>query len=173
VAYYAVAKKLAYSVLVLTDPLMNSVFPQFSKLLAAKKFNEIRIMLNRMTRFSLAPAVAGLILSWLLSDWIIALVYGDEYSAAGRSFFWHSAGAIFSTVVFWSLPLVQSLGLVNQRLLAYCAAIAVGCVAAFLLIPTFLAAGMAMALLSATITIGILFLFFIREKMSALQGKAV
>jgi len=160
VAFYAVAKKLGYAVLVLTDPLMNSVFPQFSKLLAARKFTEIKTMLRKITTAAVVPALAFLVFAYFLNEWVVTLIFGKEYTAAGPPFFWHLVGAVFSTLVFWTLPLVQSLGLIGLRLKIYTLAIVLGTAVALWLIPQMEAAGMAIALLTATLTIGSSFAFF-------------
>lgn len=173
VAFYAVAKKLGYAMLVLTDPLMNSVFPQFSKLLAAGKFREIKTMLRKITTVALVPAIAFLLLAYFISEQVVTLVFGKQYAAAGPPFFWHLAGAVFSTLVFWTLPLVQSLGLIGLRLKIYTLAIVLGTAVAWVLIPDMQAAGMAIALFTATLTIGTSFAFFSLKEIGKRETRSV
>jgi len=63
-------------------------------------------------------------------------------------------------VTFWTLPLVQSLGLVRMRIVAYLTTIIVGISLSWLLIPHFAAAGMAMALLITNVLNATIFIFF-------------
>lgn len=173
VAYYAVAKKLGYAVLVLTDPLMTSIFPQFSKLLASKKFLETKTMLKKITTTALIPAAVFMIPAYFLSGWVITFVFGKEYAEAGLPFFWLLAGAVFGAITFWTLPLVQSLGLVGLRLKIYVLAIVIGTGIAITLIPEWKATGMAVALLCANIIINVLFIIKSFDKMKHIESSVI
>jgi O-antigen/teichoic acid export membrane protein len=158
VAYYSVAKKLAYSVLTLTDPLSQSIYPQLAKLLAAQQFADVRKMLLRITSLALIPGIIFLLITFFLNEWIIITVYGAEYVEATHSFFYFLAGATLGAVTFWTLPLIQSLGLVKMRVKVYAITIIAGSMLAWLLIPTMQAAGMALALLITNVLNMIVFI---------------
>ncbi len=160
VAYYAIAKKLAYAILTLTDPLASSIYPQLAKLLADRKFSEVTTMLGKITRFTVLPALGFFVIMYFLHRWMIVFLYGHEFSAAAASFMYFLAGALLGAVTFWTLPLVQSLGLVRMRIVAYLTTIIVGISLSWLLIPHFAAAGMAMALLITNVLNATIFIFF-------------
>jgi len=160
VAYYAIAKKLAYAILTITDPLASSIYPQLAKLLAERKFNEATTMLGKITRFSVIPAAVFFIVMYFLHQWMIVALYGAEFTLAASSFMFFLAGALLGAVTFWTLPLVQSLGLIRMRILAYLITIVAGVALSYLLIPSFNAAGMAMALLITNILNATIFIYF-------------
>jgi O-antigen/teichoic acid export membrane protein len=151
VGFYSVSKKLAYSVLILTDPLVSSIYPQLSKLLAEKKYAETRQMLFRITSITVIPAVVFLTAMAFLNRWVIVTVYGQEYAPAAASFFYFLVASVVGVMTFWSIPLVQSLGLVGLRIKVYLVTIIGGSLLAWWLIGKWQAAGMAIALLSTNL----------------------
>lgn len=147
VGFYSVAKKVAFSVFTLSDPLVQSIYPQLSKLLAEKRFPEIRNMLLKITSLAMIPSLIFLIVTFFLNEWIIVTVYGLEYKPAAQPFYYFLIGSVLGASTFWVLPLVQSLGLVKMRVKVYVFTILVGSIAAWWLVPTMQAAGMSLALL--------------------------
>ena len=168
VGLYSAAKKLAYSILTLTDPLVSSIFPQLSKLVAAKKIPELKKMLGRITLFGAGPVLVTLAGGFLLNTWAIEFVYGAEYLPASMPFFILLVNAIIGTLTFWVLPLVQSLGLVNIRLKVYAAMLVPGILAALVLVPAMQASGMAIALTFMNLSINLLFIYAVFKKMNFL-----
>lgn len=158
VAYYSTAKKLAYSVLTLTDPLATSVFPQFSHLIAGKVYTKVKTMLSSITRALLLPALFFLTVAYFLRENIITFLYGQEFAAAADPFFILLICAVQGSVFFWALPLVQSLGLIKKRFLVYLSAIIIGAVCAILLIKEYKASGVAIGLLAANLYINFRFI---------------
>lgn len=173
VGFYSVSKKLAYSVLTLTDPLTQSIYPQLSKLLAEKKFTEVKKMLFRITSIAMLPGLVFMLFTFFLDEWIIRLIYGEAYVPAAEPFFFFVVGAVFGAVTFWTLPLVQSLGLVKMRLKAYAITILLGSALAYWLIPVYQAKGMAIALLITNLLNMAIFILIafdsIRKKQLTLQ----
>ncbi len=165
VAFYAVAKRLGYAILALTDPLMQSIFPQFSKLVAEKKYHEIKKMLRKVTLAAIIPAVVLILVVYFFKEWIVVTVYGKKYMDAVNPFLWLLAGAVMGSITFWTLPLIQSLGLVKFRLKIYSIAIVTGALIATLLIPSRAAAGMAIALLCANLIINSSFVYKAYERI--------
>lgn len=165
VGLYNVAKKLAYAVLTLTDPLVQSIFPQFSRLLAEKKFLETRKMVIRISTLAIIPAAIFMILAISLSQTIIGLVYGAEYLNASASFSFFIVGATTASVSFWMLPLVLSLGLIKERLVIYFLTILSGIGLSLIFVPLFQAAGMSMVLLIINMLNLILFGILVNNKM--------
>lgn len=158
VGFYSVSKKLAYSILTLTDPLTQSIYPQLSKLLAEKRFKEVKKMLIRVSTIAMIPGFVFMFLTFFFDQWLVQLIYGKAYAPAGDSFFYFVIGAVFGAVTFWTLPLVQSMGLVRMRLKAYVVTIVGGSLLAWWWIPLFQSKGMAMALLVTNLTNMIIFI---------------
>ncbi|HRH66895.1 MAG TPA: oligosaccharide flippase family protein [Bacteroidia bacterium] len=165
VGFYSVAKKVAFSVFTLSDPLVQSIYPQLSKLLAEKRFPEIRRMLLKITSLAMIPSLLFLIVAFFFNEWIIVTVYGSEYSPAALPFYYFLIGAVLGASTFWVLPLVQSLGLVRMRVKVYVFTILIGSVSAWLLVPTWHAAGMSLALLITNVMNLFIFTYEAIKKM--------
>jgi len=166
VGLYNVAKKLAYAVLTLSDPLVQSVFPQFSRMLAEKKFAETRKMILRISSLALVPAILFMVLAIAFSQSIIGLVYGAEYLSAAGSFGFFIIGATTASVTFWMLPLVLSLGLIKERLGIYVITIIVGVLLSIMIVPSQQAQGMALVLLITNVLNLVLFGYLANKKIA-------
>lgn len=166
VGFYAVAKKLAYSVLTLSDPLVQSIYPQLSKLLAEKKYREMKQMLVKITSIALIPGLIFIVLTYFLNEWIITTVYGMEYLPATTAFLYFVIGAVLGATTFWTLPLVQSLGIVRIRIKVYIATIVLGTTLAYLLVPTMHNAGMSLALLITNIMNMLIFIYVAEKRVN-------
>jgi O-antigen/teichoic acid export membrane protein len=165
VGFYSVAKKLAYALLTVTDPLVNSIYPQISKLISEKKVADLQKMLVRITQIAALPAVLFLITGYFLNSWIITRVYGAGYLPASYPFFFLLINAVFGAVTFWVLPLMQSLGLVKLRLKVYSLMIVAGSAIACFAVPLAQATGMAIALLAVNIGINTIFILASKKEL--------
>lgn len=165
VAFYSIAKKLAYSILTLTDPFMQSIFPQFSKLLAGEKFIETKRMLRKITMIAAIPSVVFILVTLFFKEWLFVTIFGREYIGSVYPFIYLLLSAVFSSVTFWALPLIVSLGLVRLRIQVYLLAIAAGAAIAYLSIPRMQASGMALALLCVNVIINTVFIYIGYRKM--------
>lgn len=153
IGFYSAAKKLAYSVLMLTDPLTTSIFPQFSKLVAEKAYLKARTMISNLTLYLFPVLLVAVAAGLFFKDNIIVLAYGKEYQPASLTFFILLISALQGVVFFWSLPLIQSLGLIKKRIGITIIAIAFGALAAVLTIPAMESGGAALGLLLANLII--------------------
>lgn len=172
VAYYAVAKKLAYAVLTLTDPLTSSIYPQLSKLIAERKFPEVKLMLRKISTFAAAPALLLLAVMFFVNSFLVTTFYGQEFRPASDSFMYFFTAALLGAVTFWTLPLVQSLGLVRMRVYAYLVTIVVGVLVSLTLIPRFQAEGMAIALMFTNILNATIFIYFTFRTIRKMESVA-
>lgn len=158
VGLYANAKKLAYSVLTITDPLVNAIFPQFSVLVAKKEYSKVKTMLRKLSLLTLGPAILFMIITFFFREEIISSLYGKEYAAAGMPFFYLMITGIQASVFFWALPLIQSLGLTRLRLSSYISGVIIGGFVAWLLSPELGPTGTAIGVLIANVFINIIFI---------------
>lgn len=158
VGIYATAKKLAYSVLTLTDPLASSIFPQLSHLIASKDHLKIKVMIKKITGIMLIPSLFVLIICFFLKATIIEFLFGKEFIEAAEPFMILLICALQGAVFFWALPLIQSMGLIKKRFLVYLSAIIIGGITSILLIPSWNESGAAIGLLVANLFITFCFL---------------
>ncbi len=148
VAYYAVAKKLAYSIWLFADPLLVAIYPQLASLVSERRFSEVKAMLKRASLMIGMP----LLVIWLglsaLHDVIIGTLYGNDYLKAGSCLVVLLMAATISATLFWLGPLLLSMGKAILRFQVDLVAFVLGVIVGFLLAPSFGAVGMAIALLS-------------------------
>ncbi len=149
VAFYNIAKKLAYMILIFIDPITSTIFPQLSILIADKKFDEILKMVIKITKLLLIPSIAFVAIVYFLRDYIIQLTYGEEYLEAGKPFLFLTINAVVGAILFWNLPLLLSLGMAKFRFFINVGSLVIGGLVAYLLIPTYNTNGAAIGLLVA------------------------
>lgn len=149
IGFYSIAKKLAFSILAVTDPLMNAIYPQLSKLVAEKKYTETKLMLRKISGLFLIPGTVAITFIFFLRKWIIVTVFGNEYLKAAEPFFFLMLTALLLAIFFWSLSMIQSLGLIKLRFIVYLLAIVFGGGASYFLIPYWGATGAAIGLLTS------------------------
>lgn len=148
VAFYAVAKKLAYSIWLFADPLLVAIYPQLASLVSERRFSEVKTMLMRASLMIGMP----LLVIWLsvsaFHDGIIGTLYGNDYRKAGNCLVILFMAATISATLFWLGPLLLSMGKAVLRFQVDLLAFALGVIVGLLLAPPFGAVGMAIALLS-------------------------
>jgi O-antigen/teichoic acid export membrane protein len=166
VGLYIVSKKLAYAILAVTDPLVTSVYPQFAHLVSQKKFSELKLMINKITKLALIPVTFFLAFVFIFKGHIITLIYGEEFRAAASTFFIHFIGAAQGSLFFWCLPMIQGLGLTYLRLKSYVIAIIIDLILAWTLTPQFGANGVAIGLLAANLTTTAYFVYYTNKKIN-------
>jgi PST family polysaccharide transporter len=158
-AYYAVGKKLAYSLLTLTDPLVTSIYPQLCKLREEKRIPEIGKMIGRLTVLAAVPAALFLAISFFLGSCIMETVFGPDYSEAGPVFTILTAAALINAIFFWIQPLMQALDIMRARLMIYSAGIITGIISAWYFVPEYGAKGMAFAIIAMNLVMPVMFLY--------------
>jgi len=160
VGFYAIAKKLAYAILTVTDPLVTSIYPQLAHLISQNKFVELKKMLGKITRITLLPVTFFTIIVFIFKSHIITFIYGIQFEKAAPTFFIHFVGAVQGSLFFWCLPLIMGLGLTYIRIRSYLIAIIVNLIITCSLAPIYGANGVAIGLLIANIITTIYFVYY-------------
>jgi O-antigen/teichoic acid export membrane protein len=83
-------------------------------------------MLTRISKILAVPLMLALVIFSFISEWMITLIYGIDYQAGTLPFVILLVAGVVSTLLFWSTPIIFSLGRVDIRLKAYLAALALG-----------------------------------------------
>lgn len=161
VALYAVARKLTYYILILTDPLVTSVYPQFCKLREENKNTEVLQMIKRLTLMTLFPGVIFVMVVMITGPWLVTQLFGEEFTDAGNSFQILAIPALLQAMFFWMQPIFQAFDMMNQRLIVFSVGIFTGLASAWLLVPSMGSEGMAYAVLISQIVMYTLFLFLL------------
>ena len=113
-------------------------------------------MILRLTTIATGPAIVFVLLSFMIGEWLIVTVFGDEYAQAGLTFGILSVSAAMQAVLFWMQPLLQAFDLMSQRVWVFLTGIVTGAAVAFVLVPETGSYGMAWAVVvSQSIMTGI------------------
>jgi len=153
VAYYTIAKKLAFSILSLTDPFAQAIYPQFANLTANKKYKEITKLIEKIVKIIMPIAILIFIISLSYGEFIIINLFGNDYKTANISFIILMFITLLSSIYFWTLNLLFCFNLVKFRLILMFLAFLVFIVASFSLIPHYGNIGAAVGLCSANLLI--------------------
>lgn len=157
VGLYHVAKKLAYTLLRITDPLRTSIFPQIATLVAEQRIAELRSFLRKITFATAAGGACVFVGAVVAAPTLLARVYGAAFTLAAGPFYFHLAAAVGMAALFWTPATLMSLGSGQLRLALLLVSALVGTLLALLLTPRFGAAGMAGA--SFVVQVGVLVAF--------------
>jgi len=164
-AYYAVGKKLAWTILTLTDPFSNSVYPQFCKLYSENQTKDIIKMVVKLTTLAAIPASIFMLFAYFLNEWIITLLFGDQYLEAATTFLLLTGASLLYAMFFWIQPLLQALDLVSTRLYVSLMGLVIGLISAYLLIPKYGSDGMAVTIILINIIMPGFFITFAFKKL--------
>jgi O-antigen/teichoic acid export membrane protein len=170
-AYYAVGKKLAFSILTLTDPLSNSIFPQLCKLHAEKQFKSIRMMLLKLTAMAAIPATIFMLVAIFFNQWIIKTAFGEEYLEAGTTFYLLTGASLIYAMFFWIQPLLQAIDLVYLRLKVSIIGFITGLTTAYFLIPKYGSDGMAFTMILMNVIMPGFFIYYALKKLDSDEHK--
>jgi len=157
VAVYNVAKKLGTAMMVIIDPLTNSILPQLSNLLAKEKYRDTKKLLAQITGLALVAAVVGVVVTYFLKDFMLDILFTEDYSESATPLMVIVISSLFSAAFFWSLSLLQGLGLTWLRLWISIFSGIIGAIVAWITIPEFKATGAALGAAAANIVMVSLF----------------
>ena len=147
VAFYNIAKKLAQTIQILVDPISNTLFPQLSHLISQRKFGEVQLMIRKITKLLFLPCLLIMGVVYYFRAEVIQLAYGIEFLPATKPFIYLTANAVIGALVFWGLPMILSLGMVNFRFRVEAFLLCIGATVAYFTTPILGASGVAIGLL--------------------------
>jgi O-antigen/teichoic acid export membrane protein len=167
VGLYDVARKLAFSLLVIKDPITLAVYPQIADLIAQGKIKKMKRFLTSIMTLSAIPFVLGVIVLFFLDEWIIGLVYGKEFIGAGIALQYLMGVIGLEIVCFWTVPYILSLGKTGFRLRASLVSSALTIIVALLLAPIYGATGIAFSILIGGVLLQVAFLVVVYRHLKA------
>lgn len=166
VGYYAIAKKMASVIKLLTDPLSLTIYPQVASLIAEHKFTKVLKMLRETSFLVLLPLIIMLVLLFYKGEFIIQLAYGPDYIGAVHALLILMAATAIEAIFFWNVSLLNSLGLVAIRFTVYGVSALIGFATAISIVPAYGAVGMGLTLLLVNCIIQSCFLLASVKKIS-------
>jgi O-antigen/teichoic acid export membrane protein len=135
VALYRTGSQFARLPMAFGDALNSVIFPALSRELAVGRTDRARQMVRSSTLALAAGLLPVLILGVLANGWIAELALGKEFRDAGPVFAIGLLATIPSVVVYWSYPLVLSLGRIRSAMVAVAASVVGQFVLIFALVP--------------------------------------
>ncbi|MGB0390741.1 MAG: oligosaccharide flippase family protein [Salibacteraceae bacterium] len=166
VAFYNIAKKLAYVILIFIDPLTTTIFPQLSILISDKKFADVKVLIRKITGILIGPSLLFVFVIYFLREQAILWTYGAEYLEATKPFMLLTINAVIGAVLFWNIPLILSLGLAKFRFVINLFALIIGAAVAYYYIPIYGVNGAALGLLCANGIVTLIFSFVAYSKLT-------
>lgn len=136
VAYYKIALSIATPLMVPVSQFINTTFPETTKCVAARKWQDLRRLLRRVTVISGGWTVLFSVIMLAIGPWILWL-WGEEYVPAYGTMMILIAGYGFSNVFFWNRVLLLSFGKPNIPLYVMAAVALVKTGLAFVVVPAF------------------------------------
>ncbi|MCB0754618.1 MAG: oligosaccharide flippase family protein [Flavobacteriales bacterium] len=161
VGLYDVARKLAFSLLVIKDPLSMAIYPQIARLITAQEVQKIRSFLRTISLVGFIPFSLGMVILFLFSNEIIGLLFGPEFLGSSTPLFFLVLAIGLEIVFFWAVSYILSLGRTGFRLRASLVSSVVTVTVAFGLVHTYGAAGIAFAILIGAVLLQSSFLLVI------------
>ena len=143
VGYYRGGKQLTDIVQNSGVALVNSLFPEYSRLYFLGEYRQLRRLVGQSLALALAVAAGGAIFVWFAAGWIVRIVLGPEFMPAVDivRVLMISAVIVLVMTPVYSLP--AAVGRAGPALWATVAAIAVQAAAIYWLVPTIGAIGAA------------------------------
>ncbi|MRS03860.1 hypothetical protein EG832_11670, partial [bacterium] len=140
-------------------PLISTAFPDITKSVVAKKWQELRKLLKQITLLATAWTVPAALFMVLMGKWLV-WIFGKDYPESYGTLLILLLGYSITNIFFWNRTLLLSFGKANIPLYVLAAGAAVKITLAFFVIPRFGANGEA-ALLSGYFIITTLALIWI------------
>lgn len=171
VAVYDVARKLAFSLLVIKDPLIMAVYPQLASLISSGKKQAIKRFIATVTTFATIMYLIGAVSVALLGSHVINLIFGPEYTEATQPLFFLVCAVGLEISLFYTVPYVLSLGETKFRLKMSLISAFTMVGTSLLLAPNYGAIGVAIGVLLSSVLLQVGFGFMIAGHMFSRSEK--
>jgi O-antigen/teichoic acid export membrane protein len=136
VALYKIALNIATPLMVPISQFINTTFPETTKCIAARKWQELRQLLRRVTIISGTWTIFFSLAMLLFGPWILSL-WGQEYVPAYNTMMILIGGYGISNILFWNRTLLLSFGKANIPLYVMAAVAVVKTALAFIVVPAY------------------------------------
>jgi len=117
VGIYKIAKEIANLIAKLTDPVYQSIYPEFAKMLAKGKKLEAREMAKKISLYAGGVGLVFYGFFALLGEWTISLVFGNEFMGAYDITMVYFLAILIAIVNLPLVPVLHSNGLAKESFL--------------------------------------------------------
>ncbi len=156
-------------------PFISTTFPELTRSIVAKKWDQLKQLLRRVTLISAVWTGMVFLGMLLLGKWVIDLVYGMEFVPAYTATMILLIGFGFSNIFFWNRSLLLAFGKANWAFYVLLTVAVIKTALGFLVVPRFGIEGEAV-LLSGNFILSVGFLVLLglwlvrkRQRVSSLE----
>lgn len=135
VGLYKLALSIVNPLMMPITPFISTTFPELTRSVVAKKWEQLRTLLKRVTLISAGWSGLVLLVMVLMGRWLIRLFYGAEFVPAYPVTMLLLLGFGIANVFFWNRSLLLSFGKANVPLYVLLVAAVVKTGLAFWLVP--------------------------------------
>lgn len=136
VALYKTAISITEPLMVPISQFINTTFPEMTKSIAQRKWQELRTLLRRVTLISGVWTLVFTLGMLLLGPWILS-IWGEKFVAAYPTMMILLVGHGISNIFYWNRTLLLSFGKANIPLYVLFAGAVIKTALAFVVVPPF------------------------------------
>jgi O-antigen/teichoic acid export membrane protein len=155
VGYYKLAQSFAQQLLLIFNPVFQTVYPEFSKLWSEHQFKRLKQTIYKLLLGLVFIGLLATLLASLLGKLVIGLTVGDGYYSAYDAMMVLVIVYSISGILIWVGPLLLAIGQPGHQTLAVAAGSIAMLISLFLSVPRFGAVGAAIASLTFYVVWGI------------------
>lgn len=109
VGYYKMAQTFARTLLLASDPIYTSIYPELSRLWAASNHRGFARLIKQTTMTLLVLFIPATMLLTLSSPKLLGLIVGPEFAPSASPLRWLAAGYLLAIVTLWAHPAALSM----------------------------------------------------------------
>jgi len=136
VAIYSIANNVTVPLMTPVSQFISTTYPEMTKSIAAKKWQELKQLLRRVTIISATWTVFFFVVMAIIGPWILP-IWGQEFIAAYPVLLILMVGYSISNIFFWNRSLLLSFGKANIPLYIITGAAIAKIALAFVFVPVY------------------------------------
>ncbi|MDB4270225.1 oligosaccharide flippase family protein [Flavobacteriaceae bacterium] len=114
VGIYKITKEISKVTLKLNSPIYQSIYPEFAKLLANKKFDLVKKMTLKISLYAGTVGLIFYLIFYLIGEGLIVLAFGEEMAEAYSTSLIYIIAVIINMISLPFPSLMHSMGLAKQ-----------------------------------------------------------
>lgn len=117
VGCFSAAKKLGFAIVLITQPLLSTIYAQLSQLIANHRYAAASNLVKKITFIGFGITLPFVLLIMWFREEVAVLAFGSVFRNAGSVLVWMLLIGIVRAVFFWTNSLLLALGRAKERLL--------------------------------------------------------
>jgi O-antigen/teichoic acid export membrane protein len=145
VGIYKIAKEVGNLIAKLTDPVYQSIYPEFARLLANKKHKKAKSLALKISLYAGVVGVLFYIAFIILGEWALAIAFGSDFVSAYSITLVYLVAMLIAIISLPIVPWMDSQNLVKYTFTNQLSATIIYCIVIYPLIANYAAYGAAIA----------------------------